>query len=455
MTRYILPLVALFFLNLSSCQIDDSEPNRRNTPKGYTLVWNDEFNGSTIDNEYWNFELGDGTDYGLPNGWGNQEEQIYTDDVANALIDTDEDKSVLVIRAVNFGNSITSAKLTTEDKFNFRFGRVEVKAKMPEGGGVWPAIWTLGTNRGDEIAWPGCGEIDIVEIIGNRPNYAFSTVHFTNGENKHEIISEGYTKPDGNFHDEYHKYIVDWTPERMTFYVDDIEVNSVEIREDMKEFLREHYLILNVAVGGTLGGEIDPSFRTGEMKVDYVRVYSKDGMDIPEAPVLNVDEEFNGKVIDQSVVPHMLKEGFNGLDGSRMVVYGPQAPDFMTSDTAIDGSLSTVWMFSDEGDWGGGYLFIEDEVDLSSYSNLHFALNSSVHLNDAEIKLESTETAHSLFLKDYAGVDAGNGFLRYTIPMSDFADLDNTVTTIPFSIWNIITEPKQKVRILVDEVYFE
>ncbi|MFY0674128.1 MAG: glycoside hydrolase family 16 protein [Bacteroidia bacterium] len=455
MTRNILPVLVLSSFTFFTCQVDDSEPNRRNTPKGYTLVWNDEFNDNEINTDNWNFELGDGTDYGLPKGWGNQEEQIYTDDVANALIDTDDDKSVLVIRAVNFGSNITSAKLTTEDKFGFRFGRVEVKAKMPEGGGVWPAIWTLGTNRGEEIGWPGCGEIDIVEIIGNNPNYSFSTVHFTNGKNKHEFISDGYTLPDGNFYDDYHKYTLEWTPEMITFYVDDVEVNAVEIRDDMKEFLREQYLILNVAVGGTLGGDIDPSFRTGEMKVDYIRVYSKDDMNIPEAPVLVVDEEFNGKVIDQSVIPHLLKDGFTALDESRLVVYGPQAPDFMASDTAIDGSQSTAWMFAEEGDWGGGYLFVENGMDLSSYSNLHFALNSSVKLDDAEIKLESTETAHSIFLKDYTGVDAGNGFLRYTIPMSDFADLDKTVATIPFSIWNIITEPKQKVRVLVDEVYFD
>ncbi|MGB0432619.1 MAG: glycoside hydrolase family 16 protein, partial [Bacteroidia bacterium] len=389
----------LIVLGIGSCQVDDSEPNRRNTPDGYTLVWNDEFNSNSIDLDNWNYELGDGTAYGLPKGWGNQEEQIYTDDFANALVDNDEDRSVLIIRAIK-STGYTSAKLTTENKFNFRFGRVDVMAKMPKGEGLWPAIWTLGANR-NEIGWPGCGEIDITETLGNEPNHAFSTVHFTNGKNKHEFINGDYTLAEGNFYDDYHKFSVEWTPESMTFYIDENAVTSIEIREDMKEFLRPHYLILNVAIGGNLGGEIDPDFRSGEMKVDYVRIYSKDDFTAPDAPVLNVDEEFNGKVIDQSVVPMFIKEGFENFGTVRLTAYGPQAPDFLPSDTALDGSNSTAWIFPEEGVWGGAYISGESTVDLSQYSSLKFALNSNTPLQDAEIKLESAETAHSIFLKDY------------------------------------------------------
>lgn len=449
--------VVALLLQTNACSVDDSEPNKRNTPKGYSLVWNDEFDGSSIDENHWNFEYGDGTDYGLPKGWGNEEEQIYTDDFANASVGKDEERSVLTIRAIKTGtNAYTSAKLTTQDKLNIRFGRVDVKAKMPVGDGLWSAIWTLGANRSkEEVSWPGCGEIDLVEVLGSDPAHAFSTVHFTNAKNKHEFISNELTLSDNTFSDSYHLFSLEWTPETISYFIDDELVGTVEVRDDMKEFMRDHYLILNVAVGGTLGGVVDPNFSSSEMLVDYVRVYEKDDFTAPDAPVFVGDEEVIGKVIDQSVVGHFLQDGFETLGEVRLTGWGPKAPDYMPSDTAINGDMSTAWTFPAEGDWGGGYLGTETPINLSSFTNLAFAFRSDVDLLDAEIKLESPNGGVSLFLKDYTATDVSKGFKEYVLPLSDFIDLETNNITVPFSIWNIETEDGGKLRLLVDNVRFE
>ncbi|MFZ9047042.1 MAG: glycoside hydrolase family 16 protein, partial [Cyclobacteriaceae bacterium] len=161
--------LAVLMIGISACG-SDSEMEMKIPPiEGYTLEWSDEFSGNAIDLDNWGFETGDGTDYGLAAGWGNNELQIYTSEEGNASIVKDDGLSVLSITALDDGaGGYTSAKLTTKNKVSIRFGRIDVKAKLPEGQGLWPAIWMLGDNK-DEVDWPGCGEIDIMEILGNDP----------------------------------------------------------------------------------------------------------------------------------------------------------------------------------------------------------------------------------------------------------------------------------------------
>ena len=456
MNRIVFSLLAISLLFVYSCDKNESEPIVLNhTPEGYTLVWADEFDASEISTSNWSYETGDGTDYGLPIGWGNNERQIYTTDTENSSIKSMDGNSVLAITALSDGSGgFTSAKLTTKNKMTMRFGRIDVKAKMTKGQGLWPAIWMLGYNI-DEISWPGCGEIDIAEVLGHETSTLYSTLHYTNSEKKHGQIQNVFNAS-ASLSNDFHVYTLDWSPQFLTFSLDGIELKQIPIEGDMKEYLRHFYLILNVAVGGNWAG--DPNETTGfpqSMYVDYVRVYSKEGMQIPAAPLLNIDEETVGQVIEPNIGDHAIKDGFNDLGELQVITYGPGEPFVSTSDSAINGNLSLVFDFPG-GDWGGGYLELSETKDLSSFSTLKFSLYQPENLKNAEIKLESPATNFVVFLANYTGNDIGDGFLEYSIPLSDFTDLDLSEVKIAFSMWNPQDESETIIpaRVLVDNLYF-
>ncbi|MCB0589399.1 MAG: family 16 glycosylhydrolase, partial [Phaeodactylibacter sp.] len=451
---YILLTLAAF----AACN-SNNEPTPDTGYNGYTLVWSDEFDAG-ISSANWNYELGDGTDYGLPPGWGNAERQLYTSSQNNSLVRADEEgNSVLAIvaRKEPGDDRYSSAKLTTQNLHSFRYGRVEARIKVPEGKGMWPAFWMLGDNI-SEVDWPGCGEIDIVEVIGHAPNVVHSTVHYTNSENK--AGSSGESLDAGvNLSDGYHLYRVDWTPESLIFSLDGVQVHEAPIEDDMKEFQRSFYLVLNVAVGGNWPGSPDETtVFPQEMLVDWVRVYSQDGLNAPAPPALDLEEETLGG-ISTELGPLAFNDALGQFSGIVLKSFGDGGePDFAESATAIDGDASLLFSFPGES-WGGGFFVLEPTVDASQYANgsLKFSLRQPAELADIEIKLESVATAVSLFLRDYTGEDIGDGWLEYTIPMSDFEGLDLTGLKIPFALWN----PKDandeylKVDILLDNIYFE
>jgi beta-glucanase (GH16 family) len=448
---------------LPACGSDDEvsspvDPVVDGTPEGYALIWADEFNGSSINFDNWNHELGDGTAYGLPAGWGNNEMQIYTDLDDNSGIDKTNDVSALRISASELtAGNYTSAKLTSQSKFSLRFGRVDVKAKMPFGQGIWPAIWMLGDNITD-ITWPGCGEIDIVEILGQNPNQMYSTVHFTNSDNGLESIQGDYTLPSGDFSDDYHVYSLEWTPETIHLLVDGISVNELSVEGDMKEFLRSFYIILNVAVGGYWPGEPDGStVFPQQMLVDYVRVYEQIDFLAPDAPVLDIAEETIGQILEANIADHAIQDGFDILGNLEVLVWGGGGePNVGISDSAIEGDSSLVFNFQG-GNWGGGYIKMQDPVDMSTYTNVHFSLKLPVDLNDAEIKLEGTSTDATVYLANYTGEDVGTGFFAYTIPLGDFVGLDVSDINIPFAMWNPQNTAQEFIggEVLIDNLYFD
>jgi beta-glucanase (GH16 family) len=457
----------LFFLSaisallmISACKKDDENPadpeNPIEIPEGYSMVWSDEFDDQDIDASKWTYETGDGTDYGLPAGWGNNEKQIYTKSSENSSTAQVDGNSVLAITALeDNAGGYTSAKLTTNGLFSMRFGRIDVRAKMPEGKGLWPAIWMLGDNN-DEIAWPGCGEIDIVEVLGHQPSVMYSTLHYANGDHQHGEKQKMEALSGGNFSDGFHVFTLEWDNETLTFAVDGNQIQQFTIEEDMKEFQRSFYLILNVAVGGYWPGDPDGTTTfPQQMLVDYVRVFTKDDYEAPEAPPLDIEEETIGQTIDPKIGTYAIKEGFTDLGNLIVVTYGPGEPIISSSSTAIDGERSMVCDFPG-GDWGGIYLELESPVDLSNYSYLKFSLNKPASLVNAEIKLESPTTNMAIFLKDYSGVETSNGFMEYTIPLADFTGLDLTEIRIPFAIWNPQVENNDFAAgtVLVDKVYF-
>lgn len=457
MKRILFSLIAIGLLFIYSCEKNESEsvtPNQ--IPEGYSLGWSDEFEDSNISMTNWNYETGDGTEYGLPAGWGNNEKQIYTTSAANSSIKTEGGNSVLAITALQEdAGRFTSAKLTTKNLMTMRFGRIDIKAKMPEGQGIWPALWMLGYNI-DEISWPGCGEIDIAEVLGHQTSTLNTTLHYTNSEKRHGQIQNTYHLSNSSLSDAFHIYTLEWNPQSLIFSLDGKELYQVMIDDDMKEFQRSFYLILNVAVGGNLVGDPDESTVFPQtMYIDYVRVYTKKGMQIPASPPLNIDEETVGQMIEPNIGDHAIRDDFYDLGSLSIVTYGPGEPLISSSDTAINGDLSLVYDFPG-GDWGGAYIELETPTDLQQYNYLKFSLNKPASMVNAEIKLESPGSNYALFLENYQGVAVDNGFLEYTIPLSDFIDLDLSEISIPFAIWNPQDDNQTIIpaRIFIDNVYF-
>ena len=225
-----------------------------------SLVWSDEFDtDGAPDASNWTYDIGTGS-----NGWGNGEAQVYTNDADNVIIEN----GILKIMAKAEGSGYTSARLKTENLYEFTYGRVEISAKLPSAQGTWPALWSLGADY-DVNPWPGCGEMDIMEQTGQDKNTVLATVH-------HPAVSPGAgdtgETPLPTSTTTFHKYTMDWTPDTITFLIDDEVFRSVANTPDLP-FNSNFFLIMNVAMGGTLGGQIDAAFTEDMMEIDYVRVY--------------------------------------------------------------------------------------------------------------------------------------------------------------------------------------
>jgi beta-glucanase (GH16 family) len=229
------------------------------------LVWEENFNEQVLNESVWNFELGDG----CPNlcGWGNNERQVYT--TKNHEIKNGN----LIIHAKKEGNSYTSTKITTKDKKIFQYGRMEARAKLPVGHGIWPAFWMLGQNI-SQVGWPKSGEIDILEYIGREPHMVFTTLH-TQDSHGNSINTKKTSFP--NIEEGFHVFALDWTKDKMDFFVDDVLVYTFqpEIKnENTWPFDKPFYFILNVAIGGNFGGPaVDDTILPQDFIVDYIKVY--------------------------------------------------------------------------------------------------------------------------------------------------------------------------------------
>lgn len=239
---------------------------------GYNKVWSDEFDGDALNLNDWTHELGN-------SGWGNNEWQYYTDRTENAYLSD----GVLTIEAKkeNYeGASYTSARLITKDKKTFFHGRVDVRAILPEGQGIWPAIWMLG-NDISTVGWPACGEIDIMELVGHEPSTVHGTAHWgPQGQTFSHYKGEGYPLQDGTkFSENYHVFSIIWESGKIEWYVDDnkfftlttTDVNGVYPFDD------EFFFIMNIAVGGNWPGYPDETtVFPQKMIVDYIRVFERE-----------------------------------------------------------------------------------------------------------------------------------------------------------------------------------
>ncbi len=240
----------------------DSAPQ---TLKNRQLVFNDEFNGNSLDTSIWNYDIGKG-DW----GWGNNEQQYYTSRKENLEVSNGSMK--IIARKENYGNSsYTSSRINTKGKYQFHYGYIESRIALPSSSGIWPAFWMLGANI-DQVSWPKCGEIDIMEAV-NFNNTVHSTLHWLNtNDNVEANYGKQYEVNDRTI---YHRYGLEWNDKLIITYVDDVKFYEIDISagNGLEAFSKDFYFLFNVAVGGQWPGyNISNDFPL-TMSVDYLRVY--------------------------------------------------------------------------------------------------------------------------------------------------------------------------------------
>ena len=278
-TVFLAIVLLLSFASCDKSDIVESCPTSTDL-EGYNLVWSDEFEGSALDDMKWSYDIGDGCDRGENLcGWGNNELQYYTNRTENVLV---EDGKLIITAKREFPEflneySYTSGRLVTKDKGDWTYGRMDIRAKLPVGRGIWPAIWLLHTDT-TYGQWPKSGEIDIMENIGSEPSKVFGTIHY--GHDFWRFNSVDTILPEGRFTDEFHTYSVIWTENCIQFLLDGEFYGVPNTRSTVLPttwpFDHDFHMILNIAVGGNLPGLPDASTQfPQQMEVDYVRVYQK------------------------------------------------------------------------------------------------------------------------------------------------------------------------------------
>jgi hypothetical protein len=235
------------------------------TRPGYTLVWTDEFNGSAVNTADWTFEQGN-------NGWGNNELQNYTNSTENAFVS----QGNLIIEARRVGSGYSSARMITKNKKIFKFGRIDIRAKLPKGKGIWPALWMLGNNI-DAVSWPACGEIDILELLGQEPNKIYGTVHWGANFNSRASKGNSFILNGSSFDQQFHVYSAIWEQDSIKILVDDqqfFQFSKSDVGAAPYPFNADFFFIFNIAVGGNWPGSPDgTTVFPQRMVVDYVRVF--------------------------------------------------------------------------------------------------------------------------------------------------------------------------------------
>ena len=234
---------------------------------GYHLTWNDEFNTTTLDKSDWINETGGG-------GWGNNELEYYSSSTNNSFVTNGY--LVIEARKETMGtNNYTSAKLTT--KKSFTYGRIDIRAILPKGKGIWPAFWMLGSNI-SQVNWPICGEVDIMELLGHEPKIVHGTLHWGSAEGTDQQIGGSYSLTSDDFSQKFHVFTLIWEADKLSWYVDDTlyftglksSVNGIY------PFDKAFYFIFNIAIGGNWPGSPDTTTVFPQrMIIDYIRVFQR------------------------------------------------------------------------------------------------------------------------------------------------------------------------------------
>ncbi len=271
----------LLCLALTIFELLSTRENPAMAATAWNIVWSDEFNGTSINTNNWTFDIGNGFyfDNQYIYGWGNNELEYYTDSTNNAYV-SDGLLHIVQLQQSTNGFSFTSARLKTEGLYTTTYGRIQWRAALPSGTGIWPGLWLLGADF-DSVGWPACGEIDVVENNGATPIWAQGSIHSgTNGDVPKTTI---YNLPSGEVTTNFHIYELDWSATSISWLVDGV---TYETRKVGAPFNAPFYILMNVAVGGNYVGQPSTSSTSisnieagtvfpQAMLVDYVRVYEQ------------------------------------------------------------------------------------------------------------------------------------------------------------------------------------
>lgn len=261
MIRLLISIIILFQFASSNVSFGNDPTEKKRKLK---LVWSDEFkNDGAPDTTNWTFDIGHGHD-----GWGNQELQYYTNTSDNVYVKDGK----LIIEAKKKDGKWTSARVKSQGKRSFKEGKIVFRAKLANGKGTWPALWLLG-EKISSVGWPACGEIDVMEHVGRNPTIVQCAMHTPASHGNTQYVGKTTVE---SFDSEFHDYAVDWTEDQMQFSVDGrvYYTYKPEPRDEASwPFEDPFFMIMNIAIGGGLGGEVDPALEFARMEVDYVRVY--------------------------------------------------------------------------------------------------------------------------------------------------------------------------------------
>jgi len=237
---------------------------------GYNLVWSDEFSGKTLNPANWIYDIGNGN-----GGWGNGELEYYTNSTNNLFLSN----GCLIIEAKNevyAANNYTSARIKTEGLQSFQYGRIDIRAKLPVGAGVWPALWMLGSNYSN-VGWPLCGETDIMELKGGlNPSQIWGSLHWHNNDGTEGTENATYQITPGDFSQQFHVFSLIWKQDYIQFLVDNTPYETrykTDVTNGVWPFNASQFFIFNVAVGGNFPGTVKPAVYPQRMIVDYIRVF--------------------------------------------------------------------------------------------------------------------------------------------------------------------------------------
>jgi beta-glucanase (GH16 family) len=227
------------------------------------LVWSDEFDTpGAPDPTKWGFDIGTGS-----GGWGNNELEYYTSRPDNVIVSNGTLK-IIAKKETFSGSGYTSARMLTQNLYSFKYGKIEIRAKLPATTGTWPGIWMLGGDI-TTTPWPACGEIDIMEQSGSNKGVVLGTMHYPTQKNPNgDGGSTSVTNPSSDFH----RYAAIWSATSIQMLVDDVVYYTLPI-DSSTPFNQNFFILLNLAIGGNFGGTVDPAFTTDQLEIDYIRVY--------------------------------------------------------------------------------------------------------------------------------------------------------------------------------------
>ncbi len=448
-------------------------------PAGWELTFSEEFDdpaGTVPDPDIWTYEIGDGSVNGIP-GWGNDELQYYTDDPANAATDGQGNMVLSVLPADGsldcyYGPcEYSSARLISKRKAEFAYGRVEARVLVPEGVGIWPAFWSLGTDI-DVVNWPQTGEIDFVEFVGRLPNEIFGTIHgpgYSGGNAYGDIFDFG--EP---VYNDYHTFVVEWEPDLIRWYVDGNLYHSAtptDVAPNEWVFNDPVFLLLNVAIGGNFGGAVDPDIPLpASMAVDYIRIYQAGDtaerfeasfvddvagwrqVDIPFADFVRRAEQPVGAPDDGLTLTEVWGYGFELPHGGSFLldqvrVEQAPAPTLVTVTSLADAGVGSLrdaltvvadggTINFDPGLAGGtlaltsGQLVVERSVTVDGSGAPGLVVSGNLTSRVIEVAAGATLRLNDLTIADGVGAPQGGGILnRGRLDLERVVVRDNTETS--------------------------